>query len=191
MHYLQIDRNIPCSGIRQQLSNARREIDVYEKLKQEYGSLQDSYRELQNQHNQLIQATTIIKDTSREEVPHRRSIVSGNYSVPEDEYKLLLSDHQIADTYRRELAKYQQQTERLAEKNQKLAESRDIYQDEHLYLREKLLEVNRYLNMVGLLDDYNDYHQEQERQRNADITEQISYDVSDRAENFAEWEPER
>ena len=54
-----------------------------------------------------------------------------------------------------------------------------------------LLEVNRYLNMVGLLDDYNDYHQEQERQRNADITEQISYDVSDRAENFAEWEPER
>ena len=160
-------------------------------MKQEYGSLQDSYRELQNQHNQLIQATTIIKDTSREEVPHRRSIVSGNYSVPEDEYKLLLSDHQIADTYRRELAKYQQQIERLAEKNQKLAESRDIYQDEHLYLREKLLEVNRYLNMVGLLDDYNDYHQEQERQRNADITEQISYDVSDRAENFAEWEPER
>ena len=177
--------------LRQQLSNARRAIDVYEKLKQEYGSLQDSYRELQNQHNQLIQATTIIKGTSREEVPHRRSIVSGNYSVPEDEYKLLLSDHQIADAYRRELAKYQQQIERLAEKNQKLAESRDIYQDEHLYLREKLLEVNRYLNMVGLLDDYNDYHQEQERQRNADITEQISYDVSDRAENFAEWEPER
>lgn len=177
--------------LRQQFSNARRAIDVYEKLKQEYGSLQDSYRELQNQHNQLIQATTIIKGTSREEVPHRRSIVSGNYSVPEDEYKLLLSDHQIADTYRRELAKYQQQIERLAEKNQKLAESRDIYQDEHLYLREKLLEVNRYLNMVGLLDDYNDYHQEQERQRNADITEQISYDVSDRAENFAEWEPER
>ena len=62
---------------------------------------------------------------------------------------------------------------------------------EALFLYEKLLEVNRYLNMVGLLDDYNDYHQEQERQRNADITEQISYDVSDRAENFAEWEPER
>lgn len=101
--------------LRQQLSNARRAIDVYEKLKQEYGSLQDSYRELQNQHNQLIQATTIIKGTSREEVPHRRSIVSGNYSVPEDEYKLLLSDHQIADTYRRELAKYQQQIERLAD----------------------------------------------------------------------------
>ena len=36
--------------LRQQLSNARRAIDVYEKLKQEYGSLQDSYRELQNQH---------------------------------------------------------------------------------------------------------------------------------------------
>lgn len=35
--------------LRQQLSNARRAIDVYEKLKQEYGSLQDSYRELQNQ----------------------------------------------------------------------------------------------------------------------------------------------
>ena len=57
----------------------------------------------------------IVKGTSREEVPHRRSIVSGNYSVPEDEYKLLLSDHQIADTYRRELAKYQQQIERLAD----------------------------------------------------------------------------
>lgn len=54
-----------------------------------------------------------------------------------------------------------------------------------------MLEVNRYLNMVGLLNDYNAYHQEQERQRNTDITEQISYDVSDRAENFAEWEPER
>lgn len=35
------------------------------------------------------------------------------------------------------------------------------------------------------------HRDEQERQRNADITEQISYDVSDRAENFAEWEPER
>ena len=176
--------------LRQQLSNARRAIDVYEKLKQEYGSLQDSYRELQNQHNQLIQATTIIKDTSREEVPHRRSIVSGNYSVPEDEYKLLLSDHQIADTYRRELANTSSR-QRGWQRKSEISRSRDIYQDEHLYLREKLLEVNRYLNMVGLLDDYNDYHQEQERQRNADITEQISYDVSDRAENFAEWEPER
>lgn len=165
------------------LEHARQALRSYEQLQQAYNTLQRDYNACAERYNRLIQASDTL--TGDNKPKHRKIPLTGNYSVPEADYKIMYADHQLADTYRQQIdciADYQRQLDISNKDYLSLSDQYDQLQSAYTYQLQDIQRYNAYLDDRGLSDDYNDYLRSMQLQHETakEIVPEQPSDVADR-----------